>query len=85
VGRPSRDVPRAVIALEHATQPVQTGEQHALGDVRLVELVAHFPFQLRRDDDLVRQGAVRADPVVHLRRRAAHQREERVLVDDALV
>src|SRR4051812_17261621 len=66
--------PRRVIALEPATEPIEPGEQHALGDVRLIELVANLPLQFRRDDDALRQRLVRRNPFVHLHARAAHQR-----------
>jgi hypothetical protein len=32
-------------------EAVEPGKEDTLGDVRLVELVAHLPFQLRRDDE----------------------------------
>src|SRR5581483_5458304 len=74
---------------EVATQPdgeaVETGEEDALGDVRLVELVANFPLQLRGQDDAPGEPRVALEPLVHARLGRRHQREERVLVDDALV
>ena len=49
----------AVIALEPTTQPIQTGEQHTFGNVNQIELVAHFPFERRRNDDtLVQVGLI---------------------------
>jgi hypothetical protein len=39
--------PRAVIPLQQPREAVKAGEEDALGDVRLIELVAHFPLQLR--------------------------------------
>src|SRR6266852_8861602 len=44
-------LPRREIPLEPLRQPVQAREQHAFGDVRLIELVAHFPLERGGDDD----------------------------------
>ena len=38
-----------IIARQPAAQAVEAGEEEALGHVRLVELVAELPLQLRRD------------------------------------
>src|SRR5204863_9581562 len=43
--------PRREVAFQPLREPVETGKEHALGDVGLIELVADFPFQLSGDDD----------------------------------
>src|SRR3989304_3942756 len=40
-----------IVAPEPGAEAVQRWEEHALRDVRLVETVAHFPLQLRGDED----------------------------------
>src|SRR5687768_9757797 len=48
---PGREIP-----LQPLRQAIESGEQHALGDVGLIELVAHFPLQLRGNDDAAMHG-----------------------------
>src|SRR4051812_31366985 len=42
---------RREVAPQPRREPVEPREQHAFGDVRLVELVAHFPLQLGGQHD----------------------------------
>src|SRR4051812_7504728 len=76
---------RHVIARQPAAESVEIRKQDTLVDVRLIELVANLPFQIRRYDDAPRQLRMTASPDVHVGARARHQREERVLVEDPLV
>src|SRR5690606_1178722 len=68
-----------------AAQTVQTGEEHPFGDVRLVEPVAKFPFQLSRNDDFAPQVGVSGEPLAQIGRRVGHDRKQGELVDDAVV
>src|SRR2546423_3683368 len=44
-------LPRREVAFQPLREPVEAGEEHAFGDVGLIEFVAYFPFQFRRNDD----------------------------------
>src|SRR5262245_22348694 len=76
---------RCVITFEPLTQSVKTGEQYALGNVRLVELVSQFPLQFCRDDDLVPEFGMNAQPIVQRRYRVGHDRKKCELVDNTIV
>ena len=71
-----------VLATKPGRQPVEAGEEHALGDVCLIEFVANLPFDLGRDDDFANQAGMLSQPIVERHARAGHQREQRKLIDD---
>ena len=50
--------PRRVIPFKPTAQTVQPRKQNPLGYVRLIQLVAHFPLQLRGDDYFTAQFRV---------------------------
>jgi hypothetical protein len=56
--------PRREVSLQPLRQTVETGEEHALGDVGLIELVAHFPLQARRNDDALVRGVARLEQIL---------------------
>src|SRR5690242_15845083 len=47
----ARTLARREVALQPLREAVEAGEEDALGDVGLIEFVAHFPLQRGRDDD----------------------------------
>src|SRR4051812_21352717 len=75
----------SVLSLEPAAESVQAGEEDALGDIGLVELVADLPLQLAGNDDPPGQTGVVAQPGVQGGGGAGHHGEEGELVDDALI
>jgi len=76
---------RQIVPRQPAAQSVEIGEEHAFVDVGLIQLVANFPFERRRDDDTTAEVRVPLQPVVHGRRRTRHQREQRELIQDASI
>src|SRR5918997_1167845 len=42
---------REIVPFQPGTESIQSRKQHTLRDICLIELVAHFPLQARRDDD----------------------------------
>ena len=48
--------------LEPAAEAVESGKQHAFGDVGLIELVADFPFKPSWNDDTAEQVGVSREP-----------------------
>src|SRR5690349_2552059 len=76
---------RQIVPRQPAAQSVEIGEEHAFVDVGLIQLVANFPFERRRDDDTTAEVRVALQPVVHGRRRTRHQREQRELIQDASI
>jgi len=77
--------PWTVIPSEPPTQSIQPREQHTLGDIRLIQLVADLPFQLGGDDDAAIEIRPLFQPVVKCRFRITHQREQRELINDAII
>lgn len=76
---------RQVVPCQPAAQPVEIGKQHPLVDVRLIELVADFPFERLRDRDAPAEAGMALEPVVHACRRTRHEREQRELIQDAAI
>jgi len=77
--------PRRVVPGEPARETVESREEHALGDVRLVELVPDLPLQRRGNDDAPGEPRFLRDPVAHADVGARGDREDRELVAHALV
>src|SRR5437773_1442475 len=71
-----------VIALEPAAQAVEPWKKGAFVDVGLIELVAHFPLQLSRDDHAAVQVRMVLEPRIEPRRRIGHEGKQRELVED---
>ena len=76
---------RRVVAREPSAQAIETGKQHTLVDVRLIQFVADFPLERRRHDDPATEIGMLLQPVVESRRRTRHQREQGELIEDALI
>jgi transcriptional regulator GlxA family with amidase domain len=55
----------AVVPPQPSAETIEAREQHALVDVRLIQLVAHFRPQVSRHDDPLRDLGVLLQPVVH--------------------
>src|SRR5947209_4357590 len=72
------DVPSlgGVLPLEPAAEAIEAGEQDALGDVGLVELVADFPFQCPPQNDTPAQVGVLPEPRIEGGGGAGHQGEK---------
>jgi len=65
LARRRRQVPSADCnSVSAIADSIETGKQHAFGDVRLIELGRAPPFQRRRDHDLVVEVAVVNQPIV---------------------
>src|SRR5579883_1739338 len=75
----------AVVSFQPSAQAVQTRIEHSLRGIRLVEFIAHFPFNFLRDDDLETEILPALQPVVEEGFWTRHQREEGELVDDPWV
>src|SRR3954447_21440799 len=73
---------RREVPLQPRAQPVEPGEQHPFGDVRLIELVANLPLELRREEHATPQIGIPLEPLVQAGGYVRHEREQRVLVDD---
>src|SRR5829696_4292344 len=67
---------RHVIPRQPAAETIEAGEQHALVDVGLIEVVPYFPLELRRDADLATEPGMLLEPFVEVRGRARHQGEQ---------
>ena len=75
----------SVIARQPLTESVQPWEQHPLGDIGLIEMVSNHPFQLGRNDHFAIEARMRLKPVAETCSRVRHGRENRRLVDDAII
>src|SRR5947209_1524264 len=80
---PARAV-RRVEAGEPAGEAVEPGEEQPLGDVCLVELVAHLPFQLGGHDHAAYEPRRGGQAGVEPQRRVGGAGEQGVLVYDPL-
>ena len=74
-----------IVPRQPTAQAIQIREQHALVDVRLIELVADLPFELRRNHDAPAEILRPVQPVVDRRRSARHQREQRELIQNPAI
>src|SRR5215204_2614645 len=76
---------REIVSFQPGTESIQPRKQHALRNICLVELVAHFPLQARRDDDPTKGRRTLEQPGIEERARTRHEGEERELVHDTRV
>src|SRR3954470_2419330 len=73
---------REIPPFQPGAESIQPRKEHALRDICLVELVAHFPLQIRRDDDPTKSRRAFEEPGIEERSRTRHEGEERELVHD---
>src|SRR5262245_24861004 len=78
-------LPGGVVSLQPAAQTIQTRHQNSLGDVCLIKLVTHFPFQPGGDYYPPAQFRMLFEPSIQSRSGARHHREQCKLIYDSVV
>ena len=71
--------------LQPGAETTQSGKQHPLGNITLVQLVPAFPFEFRRNDDPAKQFRMCTKPVIDPAAGIGHDGKQGKLVDNPVI